>query len=112
MGAQLNDALYAERQGIGGKILVSEIISLNNANFVTIDFGITPINEKSINVIDAKCNTTSTIEVMQVFKSKTEANFGVTLQLFTECFNGNFNIIAISTEPFSNGIFNLKYKIQ
>ena len=28
MAAQLNDALYAERQGIGGKILISEIVVL------------------------------------------------------------------------------------
>lgn len=79
--------------------------------FTTIDFGLTPINEKSFNIIDANCTSTSKIDISQYFQSQIEENFGVELELFTEVFNGNFNIIAVSTEPFSRGIFNIKYTI-
>ena len=76
-----------------------------------IDFGIKPINEKTFNIVDVNCTTTSKININQYFISQTEENFGVALDLFTECFNGNFNIIAVSKEPFSKGIFNIKYTI-
>lgn len=79
--------------------------------FTSINFGIKPINEKSFNIVDVNCTTTSKINISQYFISQTEENFGVSLELFTECFNGNFNILAISTEPFSRGIFNIKYNI-
>lgn len=79
--------------------------------FTSINFGLNPINEKSFNIVDVNCTTTSKINISQYFISQTEENFGVSLELFTECFNGNFNILAISTEPFSRGIFNIKYNI-
>jgi hypothetical protein len=111
MGAQLTDILYAERVGIGGKITVNDIITLNNTIFTTIDFGTVPINEKSFNIVDVNCTTTSKIDISQYFISQTEENFGEYLDLFTECLNGSFNIIAVSREPFSRGIFNIKYNI-
>jgi hypothetical protein len=83
----------------------------NPTIYTTINFGTNPINEKSFNVVDVNCTTNSTIDISQFFKTQTEENFGVTLDLFTECFNGSFNIIAVSTEPFSRGIFNIKYNI-
>jgi hypothetical protein len=79
--------------------------------FTSIDFGTKPINEKIFNITDVNCTSTSKIEIGQYFLSQTEENFGVELELFTEPFNGNFNIIAISTEPFSRGSFNIKYSI-
>ena len=82
-----------------------------NSFFTTIDFGVNPINEKTFNIIDPICTTTSKINIDQFFITQTEENFGVLLQLFTECLTGSFNIIAISTEPFSRGIFNIKYNI-
>jgi hypothetical protein len=111
MAAQKTDILYAERVGIGGKITVNDIITLNNTIFTVINFGTTPINEKSFNIVDANCTTTSKINISQYFISQKEENFGVNLDLFTECLNGSFNIIAISKEPFSRGIFNIKYNI-
>lgn len=111
MGAQKSDVLYAERLGIGGKITINEIISLNNTVFTTIDFGINPINEKSFNIVNANCTVSSKIDISQYFISQTEENFGVYLDLFTECFNGNFNIIAVSRGFEERGIFNLKYTI-
>ena len=77
----------------------------------TINFGTIPINEKSFNIVDANCTTTSKIDISQYFISQTEENFGNKLELFTECLNGSFNIIAVSKEPFSRGIFNIKYII-
>jgi hypothetical protein len=115
MAAQLGDVLYAERMGIGGKITVQEIVSFasggNPIIYTAIDFGTMPINEDLFNVVDSLCTTTSKIEISQYFISQKEENFGVILDLFTECFNGNFNIIAVSKEPFSRGIFNIKYRI-
>ena len=90
-----------------GDLIISNLIT----KITTIDFGIIPINEKSFNIIDTNCITTSKININQYFISQTEENFGVALDLFTECFNGNFNIIAVSKEPFSKGIFNIKYTI-
>jgi hypothetical protein len=111
MGAQKNDVLYAERVGIGGTIIINDIINLISPIYTTINFGTTPINEKSFNIVDANCTTNSTIDISQFFKTQTEENFGVNLDLFTECLNGSFNIIAVSPEPFSKGIFNIKYRI-
>jgi hypothetical protein len=111
MGAQKTDVLYAERVGIGGTVTINEIINLNNTVYTTINFGINPINEKSFNIVDANCTTTSKIDISQYFISQTEENFGVNLDLFTECLNGSFNIIAVSKEPFSRGVFNIKYNI-
>lgn len=111
MGAQRNDVLYAERIGICGKVTVEDILKVGAPNLITINFGVNPINQKSFNIIDANCNATSKIDIDQYFISQTEENFGVQLQLFTECLNGSFNIIAISQEPFSRGIFNIKYNI-
>lgn len=79
--------------------------------FTSINFGVNPINEKSFNVVDVNCTTTSKIDISQYFISQTEENFGVSLELFTECFNGNFNIIAVSRNIEEVGIFNIKYKI-
>lgn len=79
--------------------------------FTSVDFGGKPINERIFNIINPLCTINSNIEISQVFKTQTEENFGVRLELFIECFNGNFNIIAVSSEPFSRGIFNLKYII-
>ena len=90
-----------------GDIIIPNLIT----KITTIDFGINPINEKTFNIVDVNCTTTSKININQYFISQTEENFGVALDLFTECFNGNFNIIAVSKEPFSKGIFNIKYTI-
>ena len=111
MGAQKTDVLYAERVGIGGTVTINEIINLNNTVYTTINFGTNPINEKSFNIVDVNCTTTSKINISQYFISQTEENFGVNLDLFTECLNGSFNIIAVSKEPFSRGVFNIKYNI-
>lgn len=90
-----------------GDIIISNLIT----KIITIDFGIIPINEKSFNIVDANCTTTSKIDISQYFISQIEENFGNNLDLFTECLNGSFNIIAVSKEPFSRGIFNIKYII-
>ena len=82
-----------------------------NSIYTTIDFGVTPINEKTFNIINANCLPTSKIEIMQFFQNQNEENFGNNLDLFTECLTGSFNIIAVSREPFSRGIFNIKYKL-
>lgn len=81
------------------------------SSFASIDFGVTPINEKSFNIIDANCTVTSKIEISQYFISQTEENFGVYIDLFTECFEGNFNLIAVSRSKKERGIFNIKYTI-
>ena len=79
--------------------------------YTAIDFGTNPINEKTFNIIDVNCTTTSKIDIDQYFISQSEENFGVCLDLFTECFNGNFNIIAVSRGLEERGIFNIKYTI-
>lgn len=87
-------------------------ISLGNATvFTTIDFGTNPINEKSFNIVDANCTATSKIDISQYFISQTEENFGVYIDLFTECLTGSFNIIAVSKGFEEKGIFNIKYTI-
>lgn len=79
--------------------------------YTTIDFGTSGKNEVVANFVDANCTTTSKIDIGQYFISQTEQNFGVYIDLFTECFNGNFNIYAISRGIKEQGIFNIKYKI-
>ena len=86
-------------------------VNVDNTVYTTINFGVTPINEKTFNIINANCFPTSKIEIMQFFQNQSEENFGNDLDLFTECLTGSFNIIAVSREPFSRGIFNIKYKI-
>lgn len=81
------------------------------AIFTNIDFGTSPINEKSFNIVDANCTTTSKIDIGQYFISQSEENFGVVLDLFTECLDGSFNIIAVSKSFEERGIFNIKYTI-
>ena len=98
----------------GDTILGSGDLNIENIiiKSTTINFGTRPINEKTFNIIDNDCTITSIIDINQYFISQIEENFGVVLDLFTECFNGNFNIIAVSKEPFSKGIFNIKYIIK
>ena len=98
----------------GDTILGSGDLNIENIiiKSTTINFGTSPINEKTFNIIDNDCTITSIIDINQYFISQIEENFGVVLDLFTECFNGNFNIIAVSKEPFSKGIFNIKYIIK
>jgi hypothetical protein len=91
-----------------------DIKALNDATkivYETVDFGDKPLNEKSFNIVDANCTTTSKINISQYFFSQNKENFGVLLDLFTECLDGSFNVIAVSKEPFSRGIFNIKYSI-
>jgi hypothetical protein len=82
--------------------------------YTTIDFGNNPINEKSFTITDSNCLTTSKIDIDTYYKSQIEENFGVQLDLFTECFNGSFNIVAIARYPVYEvkGQFNIKYKIN
>lgn len=79
--------------------------------FTTINFGSNPINQKTFNIIDTNCTTTSKIDISQYFIAQTEENFGVIIDLFTECLNGSFNIIAVSKGIEERGIFNIKYTI-
>ena len=94
-----------------GNSIEQDFNTVGNAVLITIDFGTTPINERIFNIVNPLCTTVSNIEISQIFKTQSEENFGVTLELFTECLNGSFNITAVSTEPFSRGVFNLKYFI-
>ena len=83
------------------------------SKFLQIDFGTAMINEKSFTITDTSCTVNSKISVQNYFTSQTEPNHGINLELFVECFNGSFNVIAIGqTEPLINGIFNLKYTIE
>jgi len=111
MSAQKTDVLYAERLGISGTVTVGDIIKLNNTTFISIDFGTKPINEKLFNIVDVNCTSTSVIDLSQYFISQIEENFGEYLDLFTECLEGSFNVIAVSQNNVSRGIFNLKYNI-
>lgn len=107
----LEDRIVALIEAIG-----RDISSLNqngslNPNYITINFGTQPINEKNIVVFDQLCTINSKIDISQIFISQREENFGVKLDLFIETQDGYFTVNAISTEPFSKGIFNLKYII-
>lgn len=77
----------------------------------TIDFGTTPINEKSFSVTDATCTTSSKIILFNAGVAHTNENYGVQINLNYIPLNGSFTLTVDGGRELLRGQFIINYLI-
>lgn len=120
MSAQLNDKIYAERQGIGGTVTVSEIISLATGGAATkeieIDFGVVATNNKKFTIADTEVLTTSKVVATISGKPTADHSTDEIMILDLKAYVNNivdgvsFDLIVFSNNKLK-GKFNINYKL-
>jgi len=92
-----------------GNVLISGSTSISQT---TINFGTSPINEKTFVITDAACTGTSKIMLFAAGVSQTNENYGVPLNLSYIPAVGSFQLTADGGRELLRGQFIINYLIS
>lgn len=121
MAAQLNDVIYAERQGISGTLTVADVVALAGGggsviNEIEVDFGAVATNNKIFTIADANVTINSKPIATVSGKPTTDHSTDEVMILELSVYANNmvagvgFDLIVFSKNKLK-GKFNINYTL-